>query len=73
MQYRIRDTPKKGMGQKSLPVGSKDDHIATLFICSIQDFLWGGGHGGRELWIRVQRMEIQFEPLPFYKIPIGVF
>jgi hypothetical protein len=29
------------MGQESLPVGSKDDHIATFFICSIQDFLWG--------------------------------
>jgi hypothetical protein len=41
MQYRTGDTPKKGMGQKSLSVSSKDDHIATLLFCRIQYFLCG--------------------------------
>src|SRR4030042_4340445 len=44
MQYRIRDTPKEGMGQKPLSVGANDDHIAPLFIRSIQDFFWGMTH-----------------------------
>ena len=32
------------MGQKPLSVGSNDDHIATFFICGIQDFFWGMTH-----------------------------
>ena len=39
MQNRTRDTAKKGVGQKSLPMASNDDHIATFFIRRIQDFL----------------------------------
>jgi hypothetical protein len=33
------------MGQKSLSMGSEDNHIATFFICSIQDFLRGMATG----------------------------
>src|SRR4030043_751398 len=44
MQYCIRDTPKEGVGQKPLSVGANDDHIATFFICSIQDFFRGMTH-----------------------------
>ena len=53
MQYRIRDTTKKRMGQRSLSVGSKDDHIAVFFVCSIQDFLWGMPTGDENFGYKV--------------------
>ena len=40
MQYSLRDTPREGMGQEPLSVGSDDDRIATFFSCGVQDFFW---------------------------------
>ena len=41
MQYCTRNTTKKGVGQKPLPVGSKDNRIATFFVSRFQNLFYG--------------------------------
>ena len=41
LQYSMRDTPKKGLLQESLPMGSKDEYITLLLICYRQNLFDG--------------------------------
>jgi hypothetical protein len=49
LQYRIGNTSEKGMGQKSLSMGTQHDDIAPFFLRGIQYLIWRMTSGDENL------------------------